>query len=324
MEKPRDKYTIHPDFEAHIKSILGSEREYQEYLKFALSYAPNSIRCNTLKISPQELKNRLEKKWKIQQPYQEYPEIMIIKSQLAPGELGKAIEHILGYYYIQEISSMLPILVLNPQPDELFLDLCASPGSKTTQAAARMENKGSIIANDVNIGRITILSTNLQRCGVTNAIVTQNEGTFLTSHLAKNHFKFDKILVDAPCSCEGTTRSSPKTVCSFSENLIKKLSNIQKQLAGNAVKCLKIGGEMVYSTCTYAPEENEEVVSYLLENFQLEIQQINLPLKTRSGITEWKRKKYNENVKHCIRIFPQDNDTEGFFIAKFKKTGEIK
>jgi NOL1/NOP2/sun family putative RNA methylase len=322
MEKTRQKYEPKPEFVERMNMLLG--KDYDEYLKIVQEYSQNSIRCNTIKISPDELKKRLEKKWKISQPYKDYPEIMIIESHLNPGELGKTIEHILGYYYVQEISSMLPPLVLKPKPGDNVLDLCSSPGSKTTQMSAMMENKGNIIANDVNIGRIMILSTNIQRCCSTNIIVTQNEGSNLCSKLSKEKFMFDKILVDAPCSCEGTIRSSPKTLCMFSENLIKKLSNIQKQLAGNAVKCLKVGGEMVYSTCTHAPEENEEVVSYLLDNFPLEIQTINLPLKTRPGITEWNGKRYKEQVKKCIRIYPQDNNTEGFFVAHFKKTGEGK
>ncbi|MFA6022849.1 MAG: RsmB/NOP family class I SAM-dependent RNA methyltransferase [Candidatus Pacearchaeota archaeon] len=324
MEKTRPKYTPKPEFVERMKELLQGEKDFEEYMKVSQEYAPNSIRCNTIKISPDELKKRLEKKWKIVQPYKEYPEIMLIESELAPGEIGKAIEHVLGYYYVQEISSMLPPFVLNPKADEIVLDLCSSPGSKTTQMAAMMENKGTLIANDVSIGRIMILSTNIQRCCATNVIVTENEGSNLCSKLAKNKFLFDKILVDAPCSCEGTIRSSPKTVCTFSESLIKRLSNTQKSLAVSAVKCLKVGGELVYSTCTHAPEENEEVVSYLLDNFPLEIEEINLPLKTREGIVEWKGKKYNSQVKKCIRIYPHDNDTEGFFVARIKKIGEIQ
>lgn len=318
------QYTIDPLFEDQMKALLKSEQDYAKYIETIKIPAINSIRCNTLKISPEELKKRLEKKWKINQPYKNYPEIMIIESQLAPGELGKAYEHILGYYYVQEISSMLPMLVLNPTKNNVVLDLCASPGSKTTQAAAKMENQGVLIANDVNIGRIMILSTNSQRCGVTNLVVTKGEGSQLADKFAKNKFTFDKILVDAPCSGQGTIRSSPKTISSFSENLIRKFSGTQKRLVNHAIKCLKVGGELVYSTCTHAPEENEEVIDYILTNFPMELESINLPLKTRPGITEWKNKTYNKEINKTVRIYPQDNNTEGFFVAKLKKIGEIK
>ncbi|MFA5992619.1 MAG: RsmB/NOP family class I SAM-dependent RNA methyltransferase [Candidatus Pacearchaeota archaeon] len=313
-----------PRFLERMKELLSDEKDFEEYLKVSQTYPVNSIRCNTIKISADELKKRLEKKWKINQPFKEYPEVMIIESELLPGELGKAIEHILGYYYVQEISSMLPMLVLKPSREDVFLDLCASPGSKTSQAGMMMENKGFLVANDVNLGRIMVLATNLQRCGVTNVIVTRHEGTSLCNRLYKAGFNFDKILVDAPCSGEGTIRSSPKTLVMFSENLIKNLSGIQKNLASNALKVLKVGGEMIYSTCTHAPEENEEVVSYLLDNFPVELMEIKLPLKTRPGVVEWNGKQYNKNVTKCVRVYPHDNNTEGFFIAKLRKVSELE
>jgi 16S rRNA C967 or C1407 C5-methylase (RsmB/RsmF family) len=110
----------------------------------------------------------------------------------------------------------------------------------------------------------------------------------------------------------------------FNLNLIKKLSSTQKSLLLNALKILKVGGEIVYSTCTHAPEENEEIISYILNNFPVEIQEVKLPLKTKQGITAWQNKEYNKKVEKCVRIYPQDNNTEGFFIAKLKKIGEIK
>jgi tRNA (cytosine49-C5)-methyltransferase len=240
---------------------------------------------------------------------------------LEPGELGKAIEHLLGYYYIQELSSMMPIIALNPKENEIIIDLCAAPGSKTTQAAAKISNTGTIIANDASKGRIGILSTNIQRCGVTNAIITHAPGEMLCSRLSKIKLKANKILVDAPCSGEGTIRSSVQSVKMFSKNLINKLSGIQKRLVKSAINALEDEGEMIYSTCTHAPEENEAIVSYILENFpEMEIVDVNIPLRTRKGITEWNGITYHKNVTKAVRIYPQDNDTEGFFISKFRKT----
>lgn len=319
-----DKFTPKPKFLERMKVLMNDEKDFEKYMEICKVPPVNSIRCNTLKISVSELKKRLDKKWKVQQPFKEFPEVMIVESELKPGELGKAIEHILGYYYIQEISSMLPVLVLKPNKNDVYLDLCASPGSKTTQAGAMMENKGLLIANDMNIGRIMILASNLQRCGVSNVIVAQHEGVNLCKRLYNRKFKFDKILVDAPCSGEGTIRSSPKTLVMFSENLINNLSGTQKGLARSALEILKVGGEMIYSTCTHAPEENEAIVSYLLDNYPVEIEEIKLPLKMRQGVVEWNGVKYNPEVKKCVRIYPQDNNTEGFFIAKLKKTGEIE
>jgi len=316
------KYQPKPAFIERITKLLKDKQDVEKFFKIAETRARKSIRCNTLKISPDELIKRLEaKKWKIKQPFSDYPEIIIIQSQLEPGEIGKTKEHVLGYYYVQEITSMMPILALKPNSEDILLDLCAAPGSKTSQAAALMENKGTIIANDISMSRISILSTNLERTGVTNTLITRHEGLNLISKLKKLGMQFDKILVDAPCSGEGNIRNSPRTLLEWSENLPSRLSNTQKRLAHFAFQLLKPEGEMIYSTCTYAPEENEQVIQYLLDNNKnIKIEQIDLPLKTRPGITKWKNKKLSNELKKAVRIYHHDNDMEGFFLCKIKKT----
>jgi NOL1/NOP2/sun family putative RNA methylase len=309
---------LKPKFEERMQLLLG--KDYKNYRETLEKRYINSIRCNTLKISPDKLLTKLSKKWKIKQPFPKNPEIITIESETEPGEIGRALEHLLGYFYVQETSSMMPPLILNPKPEENILDIAASPGSKTTQIAAMMQNKGNLIANDVALGRVKILSTNLQRCGVTNTIVTNHDASNLASKLHKLKFQFDKILIDAPCSGEGNIRTNPKTCAMFNEKIINSFSNKQKQITGNAVKLLKQKGIMIYSTCTHAPEENEAVVNYLLDNFPLKLEEIKLPIKTRPGITKWKDQTYNKEVTKCARIYPQDNNTEGFFIAKLRKT----
>lgn len=324
-EKLREKYKPKEEFVERIKKLIGEE-EAKKFFEISYFATPDYIRVNTLKISPEQLKNRLEKYgWKISEVHKNYPYILVVEkiSNLKPGELGKTIEHLLGYYYIQEISSMLPIIALSPKEDDLFLDLCASPGSKTTQAAAMMNNKGTIVANEVNLGRIRILNANLEKCGVSNTIVTRKDGVqFCKRWSEKIKTKFDKILVDAPCSGEGTLRKSPRTFDMWNINFIKSLSKIQKRLASESLKLLKVGGEMIYSTCTLSPEEDEMVVNYLKNNFDVEIQKVDLSIKTREGILEWGGEKFNEEIKNCVRIYPQDNDTDGFFLAKIKKLSD--
>ena len=145
---------------------------------------------------------------------------------------------------------MMPIIVLQPDAGDTFLDLCASPGSKTTQAAAKMNNQGTIIANDVSIGRITILSSNLEKCGITNTITTLHDGLELCNRLKRLDYNFSKILVDAPCSGEGNIRLSPRTYLEWSEGMLERFGKKQKKLASSALELLKVGGEMIYSTCT--------------------------------------------------------------------------
>jgi len=308
-----------PLFKERIETLLPNKSDREAFWKIIRKECVNAIRCNTLKIQPTELKTRLEKKWKISQPFKDYEEIMIIKSDLLPGELGKSIEHLLGLYYVQEISSMLPLIALKPQPGEILLDLAAAPGSKTTQAAALMENKGTIIANDVSLGRISILSANLQKIGASNTVITRHDGVILCKKLKQINMQFDKILVDAPCSGEGNLRSNPKTFIMWNIKAIKKLSRIQKKLVSSALDVLKPGGEMIYSTCTHSPEENEGVIQYLLDNFNIEVLETELPLKTRPGLTSWQDDKFSNKLKLAHRVYPQDNNTEGFFLCKIKK-----
>ncbi len=318
------KYEMKPLFEERMKKLLKDEKDFSDFNKIVHTSPKRFIRCNTLKISPDRLLERLNKKWKVVQPFEGYPEIMLIESELGPGELGNAVEHLLGYYYVQEISSMLSVLALDPKPGEFVLDLCSSPGSKTTQLAARMNNEGTIIANDIKLDRVKILSANLERCGVMNVVATRNDGVGLCDRMAKEGFKFDKILLDAPCSGEGTLRSSPKTFIMWNVKVVKKLSREQKKLFASAIKCLKVGGELVYSTCTHAPEENEAVVDFALKNFPVEVEKINLPVHCRPGVKEWDGDEFNADVKNTCRIYPQDNDSEGFFVAKFRLKEELK
>jgi tRNA (cytosine49-C5)-methyltransferase len=340
--RKKQKYELKSLFEERMRRLLTDEKDFEAFNKIIHQRIQRWIRCNTLKIKPRELLRRLRKKWNVKQPYSDFPEIMLIEGKLAhkplsrlstpkledlgPGELGNSIEHLLGYFYVQEVSSMLPPIALKPEPGEFVLDLCASPGSKTTQMAAMMENSGTIIANDIKLDRVKILNANLERCGVTNVVVTRNDGVGLCNRISKKGWKFDKILLDVPCSGEGTLRSSPKTFKIWNYKVVKKLSREQKKLFAFALRCLKPGGEVVYSTCTHSPEENEAVVDFVLKTFgdKIEVEKVSLPLKCRPGVTEWKEDSYNSEVSKTCRIYPQDNDSEGFFVAKFRLKEEVK
>jgi len=307
-----------------MRKLMPKEEDFHAFNEIIHTHPRNFIRCNTLKISAEELLDLLSKRWKVEQPYPKHPEIILVNQTLQPGELGNAIEHILGYYYIQEISSMMSALALDSKPGDFVLDLCASPGSKTTQIAAQMQNQGTLLANDLKMDRIRILASNLEKAGVTNSIVTRNDAISLSSRLSKSGFKFDKILLDAPCSGEGTLRSSPKTFLMWNERVVGKLSRMQKKLLAFALKCLKVGGTLVYSTCTHASEENEEVIDFALKNFPVRIEEIKLPLKFRPGIAEWYGDSYNKEVAKACRIYPQDNDSEGFFVCKMTLLEEVQ
>lgn len=310
-------------FEQRMRLLLPEEKDFSAFEKIVHIQPKNFVRCNTLKISPSLLFERLSKRWNVKQPFPMYPEIILIDQELGPGELGNALEHILGYYYVQEVSSMMPALALNPEPNEKVLDLCAAPGSKTSQMAAKMQNKGTLIANDFKMDRIKILAATLERCAVTNSIITKNDAIVLCSQLVKQNFKFDRILLDPPCSGEGTLRSSPKTFLMWNPKMIDNLARMQKKLLAFALKCLIVGGTLIYSTCTHAPEENEGVVNFALKNFPVRIESVSLPLNCRPGIISWQGESYHPDVKKTCRIYPHDNDSEGFFVSKMTLLNEI-
>ena len=301
-----------PEFIEKMKKLL-SQADFEKYERIIQEPLLNSIRCNTLKISPEELKKRLEEKgWKISQPWKEHPEIMIVGNELQPGELGRSIEHLLGYYYIQELASMLSIIALAPKQNELILDLCASPGSKTTQLSMIMKDQGLIIANDNDYGRLNSLMINLQRCGCYNTIINLMQGRLIKGN-------FDKILVDAPCSGTGIIRKSLETIETYNPNAVRKCSGIQRQLILTAFDNLKEDGTLVYSTCSLEPEENEEVIDFLIKNRNCRTEKIDIDIKRGKPIEDFEGKTYSKEVKNCLRIWPQDNDTEGFFVAKIIK-----
>ena len=309
---------LKPIFIERMKMLLTDNGDFEKFEKIIYTSPRNFIRCNTLKMPVDGLMSRLSKRWNVSQPFASNPEIMLVGNDLAPGELGSSVEHLLGYYYIQEVSSMLSAIALSPKEGEIVLDVCASPGSKTTQMAAMMNNGGTLIANEISLNRLKILAANAERCGVSNVIATRNDGVSLCERFTKQGILFDKILLDAPCSGEGTLRSSKKAFIQWNHNMIESFSRQQKKLLASALNCLKEGGEIVYSTCTHGPEENEEVIDFALKNFDVEVEELILPIKGREGVTSWKGKEFDAAVKKACRIYPQDNDSEGFFLCKMR------
>ena len=305
--------TFKPKFIEHYSKLTN----WEEFKKSSLSFLRRSIRVNTLKISVKELNERLEKNWNLEQIPWCKEGFWIEHAKKERRDIGNLIEHSLGYFYTQEAASMIPPIALEPKPIDIVLDIAASPGSKTTQIAQYMENKGILIANDYTYERMKPLSINLQRCGVTNAIITLMEGQWFK----KSGIEFDKILVDAPCSGTGTIRKSLKTIGIWNPDMVRRLSITQKQLIETGFNLLKENGTLVYSTCSLEPEENEEVVNFLINKYEnAKLEEIKLNLKRSPAIIEFEGKEYNEEIKKCLRIWPQDNDTEGFFIAKIKKS----
>jgi len=176
-----------------------------------------------------------------------------------------------------------------------------------------MENNGVLVCNDYKGSRLRPLGLNLQRAGVTNSIITLMKGQNFKD------LKFDKILVDAPCSGTGTIRKSLKTLTMWNPDVVKRLSLVQKNLIETGINMLKEDGTLVYSTCSQEPHENEAVIDFLLNKFDVRLEEIKIDLNRSKPILEFDGDEYDSEVKKSLRIWPQDNDTEGFFVAKIKK-----
>ena len=306
--------TLKKSFEDRYRKLLGDR--FDEYLKYSLSFLTRSIRVNTVKASIKDVKKRLvEKGWKLYEiPF--CKEGFWVEHETGRLDIGNTREHALGYYYVQEAASMIPPIVLDPKEDEVILDMCAAPGSKTTQIGQYMKNKGLLIANDLTGNRMKPLGINIQKIGLTNVIITKMYGQWF----GKKEFQFDRILVDAPCSGTGTIRKTLKTLTIWNPNMIERLASTQKKLIVSGFEALKEGGTMVYSTCSTEPLENEAIVSYLLETYDnAKLEEIKMDIKRSEPILEFEGQKFNPEVKKCLRLWPQDNNTEGFFVAKIRK-----
>ncbi len=290
--------------------------DWETFKDISLTFLRRSIRVNTLKITIDECKKRLEKLgWSLKQvPW--CKEGFWVKHKTGRRDIGNTVEHSLGYFYVQEAASMIPPLVLEPKPGEIILDMCAAPGSKSSQIAQYMENEGILIANDYQYIRLQPLGINLQRMGIRNSIMTLMEGRFFKN----SNIEFDRILVDVPCSGTGTIRKSLKTLRIWNPNAVKRLAGQQRQLLDTAFSILKEKGTLVYSTCSLEPEENEGVVDFLLNKYDnAKLEEIKLDIKRSSAVLEFEGNEYNSEIRRCLRIWPQDNDSEGFFVAKLRK-----
>lgn len=289
--------------------------DYEQFLEVLQRPLPVSFRINTLKCDVDSARALLSPLDYHSLPFGVHSYILD-----TPTSIGNHPAHALGIVYGQEAASLVPALALEPQPHETVLDLCAAPGSKSTQLAQMMGNTGLLVTNEVNRRRMMGLLHNLKRCGVINEVVTAVPGQRIDKHCRA---MFDRVLIDAPCSAEGTIRRSRAVLYHWGLENIKRMAWIQKGLITAGFHALRPGGTMVYATCTIAPEENEAVVDYLLAREpEADVTPIQVRAFTfRPGITRWQDQDYDARVAACARILPQDNDTAPFFVARITRKG---
>ena len=270
---------------------------------------PHVLRVNTLKSPPSAVFARLRSR-----DVDVHPLTWCEAAAVVDRPPGAEIEHWLGLYYIQESVQLLPVLALEPRPGETVLDLCAAPGGKTTHLAARMENRGTLVANEPNGRRQMSLLANLNRLGVLNAQVTAYQGENFPMQTM-----FDRILVDAPCSAEGTLRKESSLRNGAAPKMIERLARVQKRLIVRAFDLLAPGGVLVYSTCTFAPEENEAVVAHLLDSRDARVLPFEPGVPHCRGIVRWQDEAFPQTVEGCARMYPHHLDSGGGFVAHISR-----
>ena len=265
-----------------------------------LEEKPVTLRVNTIKSSLEKVKNELEKN-NIEYENVEWNKDALIIKNVREDEIRKLGIYENGEIYLQSLSSMIPVVILEPKEKENILDMTAAPGGKTTQIAAIAENKVFITACEKNKIRYDRLKYNVEKQGVKNINIMQEDSRKLS-----DYFSFDKILLDAPCSGSGTENVFTPN---FSEYLIQKSSKVQEELLTKALTILKPAGEMVYSTCSILKEENEEIVKKVLKKFKAQIIPINVPQNIPVLPT---------SIDGALCVCPTKY-YEGFFVVKILK-----
>jgi NOL1/NOP2/sun family putative RNA methylase len=296
MGPPFDTYReIIPDFPAFLESLEAP--------------LPTHLRVNGIKIRPADLIGILARKG-IEVRSSIDPEEGLL---LAPGlkSPGSLLEYSLGYYHPQALTSCLTSLLLGVKPGALVLDLCASPGGKTSHLADRMGNTGLILANELYTRRHVPLSHTLGRLGVLNSVITAYPAQEFPLRQ-----RFDFILADVPCSGEGRFRRSKKSSRYEEKKARPRLYELQRRAILRAFDLLSEQGVMVYSTCTYNPEENESVLDFLLKNREAEVHPVKIGLPSEPGLAAWEGRVYDRSVQRGVRFYPHRVDSVGFFMAR--------
>lgn len=234
---------------------------------------------------------------------------------------GHSLPFIAGLYHTQEEVSLLPAVLLDPQPGERILDLCAAPGNKSAQIAVAMQNKGTIVANDRDGIRMRAVRGTLDRLAVINATVTVADA----ANFPVEAGLFDRVLTDVPCTCEGTTRKHASALSDSGRDHSLGMHGLQVGILRRAVQLCRPGGRIVYATCTYAPEENEMVVDRILSESGGDLSLLPAHVQgfvSSPGLTSWLGREMHSSLSGAMRVWPHQNDTGGFFVAVLEKSGD--
>ncbi len=299
-----------------MREALPSHLSLDDFIAACQRPLRRSIRVNTLKISVEDFLALVSPYgWQLTPVPWCAEGFWIERDDEASLPLGSTAEHLSGLFYIQEASSMLPVVALfaDGNAPERVMDVAAAPGSKTTQIAARMGNHGAILANEFSASRVKVLHANISRCGIHNVALTHFDGRVFGAALPE---AFDAILLDAPCSGEGVVRKDPDALKNWSVESNLEIAATQRELIDSAFHALRPGGTLVYSTCTLNRDENEDVCLWLKANYPEAVE--FLPL---NGLFASAQEAVTP--EGFLHVFPQIYDCEGFFVARLRKTQAV-
>ena len=272
-----------------------------------------TIRVNTLKIKSDDLKNKMHQKGFKLEVIEQIPYGYRITKETF--NLGSTHEFLQGYYYLQNLASMLSAIILDPKPNDTIVDMCAAPGSKATHIAQLMKNEGNLILIERNKNRIPALETNLRRMGNINSIVLNMDAV----DLSKLKTEPDKILLDAPCTGEGLIRQDQSRKRNKKMKDIEKMSAVQKKLLKAGLNSLKQDGLLLYCTCSIAPEENEFVVNEILSSLD-DFSIVKIPRKYGvKGLIQAFGIDLIKELEFSQRLYPHIHDTIGFYFCLIKR-----
>ena len=291
--------------------------ELVELLEANESSRPVTIRVNTLKINRRELTNLLMARGMHLQVMERWNSVglQIFESKVS---VGATLEYLAGYYMVQSAVSFLPVISLDPQKHDKVLDLAAAPGGKTSHICQILDNSGIVFANDLSADRCKALYANLQRLGCTRSIITSMDGRKYSKMYPSF---FDRVLLDAPCSGSGIVSRDKSVKLSKSQEDIDLCVRVQKQLILAAIDSCKVGGYIVYSTCSILVDENECVIEYALKKRGIRIVETNLPFG-RPGFHKFRQLRMNNDLSMARRFYPHLHNLDGFFVCKLAKTSE--
>ncbi len=274
---------------------------------------PTTIRVHREAAAVDEVVDALEEAGVTARPLSWADDVL----ELDTATPGRTLPDFLGWSQGMEAASCLPAPVLDPAPGDRVWDACAAPGGKTGHLVDLMDDSGLVYATDVNLGRLSSLRFNTERLGATCVVADRADAR----HVSFDPIGidgFDGVLVDAPCSCEGTVRDRPDVLDDWSLEWVRSLHGLQRDVLSRAVTATAPGGRVVYATCTFAPEENEAVLDAVLNRHDCTMAAIDLPVETAPGVTAWAGETYDPSVAKAHRVYPHLSDTGGFFIAALR------